>query len=467
MKMIKFGTDGWRGLIARDYTFENVRYVSLATAKYLNRKYPNGAKAVVGYDTRFLSREFAEEVAKVLASKGVKTMISDKISTTPQVSFHTKHQDANIGVVITASHNPPQYSGFKLKGSFGGPSTPDEVAEVEEVLQPILEEKPEITLDALSDYEKAGLIQKFDMKKPYVDYVKEKIDFEKIKKAGFKVLYDPMHGAAIDTIKEFLPDADEIHGDYNPGFGEVDHPEPIGSMLPQMEELMKSGKYDVGIATDGDADRVGLFDEKGNFVDSHRVFVLIMKYLYEKRGERGAVAKTVSLTTMVDKYCEKKGIKLFKTPVGFKHITKLMNDETILIGGEESGGLGTIIHIPERDGLFNAFLILEIMAEEGKSLKELCDGLDAEFGSHRYARRDVRVSPEQKEEISAACAKEPKKLGEYDVREIDKTDGYKFFVDNGWLLIRASGTEPLFRFYAEAENLDKVNELLDAGLALK
>jgi phosphomannomutase len=276
-----------------------------------------------------------------------------------------------------------------------------------------------------------------------------------------------MHGAGIGFLQRVLPGIVEIHGDYNPSFGEIDHPEPIAECLRPLMEAVRAQKADIGIATDGDADRVGAVDEYGNYVDPHRVFMLLMKYLYEDKKRRGAVVKTVSLTSMVDAYCESKGIKVHLTPVGFKHVAKLMNEEKIVIGGEESGGLGTSLHIPERDGVFNALLLLEMMATRKKSLSDLCDELDTEFGAHRYRRRDVHVTPQQKKAILAACARKPKKLGRHAVTEIDTRDGYKFFVDNGWLLIRASGTEPLIRFYAEAESTNRVEELLDEGLKLK
>jgi len=228
-----------------------------------------------------------------------------------------------------------------------------------------------------------------------------------------------------------------------------------------------AGKYDIGIATDGDADRLGLVDNEGNFVDSHKVFLILLKYLYTVKKKKGIVAKTVSLTSMVDKYCQKNNIKLEETPVGFKYIAQLMNENKVIIGGEESGGLGTILHIPERDGLFNGLLVLEIMAKEGKTLKQLVDELEDEFGPHRFLRRDKVVTAQQKSAILSACQKNPTKLGRYDIIGTNHKDGYKFFVENGWLLIRPSGTEPLIRFYAEAENVNKVNELLDEGIKMK
>lgn len=466
---IVFGTDGWRGVIARDFTFENVRLVAYATAKYIKNNFGNVdyPSAVVGYDTRFLSRDFAEEVAAILASQGITVHLTDNFSSTPQVSFHTKQKGAQIGVVITASHNPPKYNGYKLKGNFGGPATPEQISAVEEELKKVIQKPPQFDLKTLDEYIEQKKIRLFNAKESYIRQIKKKVDVQAINEANFKILYDPMYGAGIDTIHLLLPNADVIHNEFNPSFGELHHPEPIAENLQILAEKVKAGKYDIGIATDGDADRVGLIDHEGNFVDSHRVFMILLKYLYEQKKKRGTVVKTVSLTSMVDKYCKAKNIQLIETPVGFKHTAKIMNETKVLIGGEESGGLGTILHIPERDGLFNAMLILEVMALRGKTLKELCQELEEELGPHKYHRRDVKVTPERKKAILAAAQKMPEKIGPFKVESINTMDGYKFYIDGGWLLIRASGTEPLIRFYAEADSMSKVNELLDAGMKLK
>lgn len=464
---IKFGTDGWRGVIARDFTFDNVSLVAHATARYVQSIKKNGAIVVVGYDTRFLSKEFAEEVSRILTAYNVIVYLTDSVSSTPQVSFHTKQKNAQIGIVITASHNPPKYNGFKVKASFGGPAIPEQITRIEQELAALKGKIPSVSVPTLEECIKSRSIRLFEAKESFIRYLRKKIDFDLILKNNIKIVYDPMHGAGINFIHRILPDALEIHGDYNPSFGEIDHPEPTAECLEPLMKAVKKKKADVGIATDGDADRLGLVDNTGAYVDPHRVFMLLLKYLYEDKKRRGAVVKTVSLTSMVNRYCEKNNIKLYETPVGFKHVAKLMSEEKILIGGEESGGLGTSLHIPERDGVFNGLLILEMLAVRKKTLKQLCDELDEEFGPHRFRRRDVLVSEEQKKAILSACAERPLKLGRYSVLQIDDRDGYKFTVDGGaWLLIRASGTEPLVRFYSEATTLQKVNELLDEGLAL-
>lgn len=464
--MIVFGTDGWRGIIARDFTFDNLQLVALATARYAKKLDKDKPTVVIGYDARFLSREFAEEAACVMAANNVLVHLTDGITSTPQLSFATKQKKATLGVVITASHNPAIYNGYKLKGSFGGPAFPEQVSELEQELGKIIEKRPAIKFKTFDEYLKERSIRLFDAKESYLRYVKRKIDVDAITNSGLKVLFDPMYGAGINTIKSLLPNADEIHGEYNPSFADVHHPEPMAENLYALMEKVKAGGYGIGLATDGDADRLGAVDEDGNFVDSHRIFMLLLQYLYEDKKKRGAVAKTVSLTSMVNAYCEQKKIKLHETAVGFKYISKLMAEENILIGGEESGGLGTSLHIPERDGIFNGLLLMEMMIKRNKTLKQLCEDLDEQFGMHRYRRRDIRVTEKIKQQILKACAKGPSQLGRYKVIEADLTDGYKFYVENGWLLIRASGTEPLLRYYAEADSYTKVNELLDEGMKL-
>jgi len=464
---IVFGTDGWRGVIARDFTFDNVALVAHATSKYVLTLKKKDAVVVIGYDTRFMSKEFAQEVAVVMAAYGITVYLTNAVSSTPQVSFHTKQKSAQLGVVITASHNPAKYSGFKVKASFGGPAVPEQIARIEKELAALNGKPRAMKIASLDACIAARSIRLFDAKESFIRYLRKKIDIDLIQKSGLSVVYDPMHGAGIDFMHNILPNAFEIHGEYNPSFGEIDHPEPIAECLETLMKTVKKRKADVGLATDGDADRLGLVDHTGAYVDPHRVFMLLLKYLYEDKKRRGAVVKTVSLTSMVNRFCEKHNVKLYETPVGFKHVAKLMSEEKILIGGEESGGLGTSLHIPERDGVFNGLLIMEMLASKKKSLKDLCDELDVEFGPHRFRRRDVHVTEQQKKSILAACAKRPLKLGRYNVLQLDDRDGYKFTVDSGaWLLIRASGTEPLVRFYSEASTLTKVNELLDEGMAL-
>lgn len=466
---IIFGTDGWRGVIADDFTFANVALVAQAAAEFYKRQ-PNADRGiVVGYDSRFLSDKFAETTARVMAAAGLTVWLTDRISTTPQVSLAAKQKRLAGGVIITASHNPAIYNGFKLKAGYGGPSAPEDIAKVQKRIT-ALEEKPPARpkkIGAMADYIESKKIRLFNAQQAYVDYVKKKIDLEAIRNAGFRVMYDPMFGAGIRTLHLLLDDVGYLHNTHNPGFVGIDHPEPLGEYLAELREAVPAGGYSIGLATDGDADRLGVVAEDGSFIDAHRVFVLLMKYLYEDRKKRGAVAKTISLSTMVNDYCAKKKIPLLETPVGFKYIAKLMTEQKLLIGGEESGGLGTALHIPERDGIFNGLLLLEMMAKRGKTIGELSRELDEEFGPHRYRRIDQLMTPQRKEAILKKAASGVSTLGDHAVTGVSTLDGYKFFVDGGWLLIRASGTEPLLRYYAEADSEEKVSELLEAGLNLK
>lgn len=464
--MIKFGTDGWRGLIARDFTFENIQYVALATCYYLNKYLNPPHSAVIGYDTRFLSQQFAEEVARVFAENGVKIYLSRSIASTPQTSYNCKLYNASIGVMITASHNPPEYNGFKLKANYGGPAAPELVAQVEKEIPEILATKPDIKLQPLEHYINNETIIYADFKENYLNYLHEKFDFQKIRKSGIKILFDPMYGAGINTLGYILPYIDEIHSIYNPSFGEIDHPEPIENMLGELKGKTSTG-FDVGLASDGDADRLGMVDEQGNFVDAHKIYMIILNYLYKFKNLRGKIVKTVSLTSMVDKYAKKYNIELVETPVGFKYAAELMAKGGVLIGGEESGGLSTILHIPERDGIFNGLLIIDEMIERKMKLSELVNELNEEFGNHIFKRIDVRMSEEEKARTLAMASNSPKKLGNQKVIDINTRDGFKFITDSGWLLIRPSGTEPLVRFYAEAETQENVNEILEAGLSLR
>ncbi len=467
--MIRFGTDGWRGVIAYDFTVDNLRLVALSTARYvhsLELKYP---AVVIGYDTRFLSREFAHEVARIFAAENIVVHLMESFAPTPLVSFHTKQKGAALGIVITASHNPPVYNGYKVRGSFGGPATPEQIAELERHLEQVLRKPPKRwNVKSLQEYVHSNLVRPFDPRESYIRHVRKKIDLELIQGSGLRILHDPMYGAGMGLLRAMLPMVEELHAELNPSFGELGQPEPIPEHLrATMEYVRRTGRYDLCLVTDGDADRLAALDQEGNYVDAQRLFVLLLKYLYEDKKRRGAVAKTVSVTSMVDLYCQRHEIPLYVTPVGFKHIVQLMVQERVLLGGEESGGFASVIHIPERDGIFCGLLLAEMVARRQKTLKQLSAELDEELGPHRYRRVDVAVSEREKAAILRACAKQPARLGRYPVERIDTTDGYKFYVPNGWLLIRPSGTEPLVRYYAEGISLSMVNELLEEGRKLR
>ncbi|MBL0333396.1 MAG: phosphoglucomutase/phosphomannomutase family protein [Chlorobiota bacterium] len=466
---IIFGTDGWRGVIADDFTFANVAIVARSAHEFYNNHKNSANGIVIGYDARFHSDNFAKLVSRIFATEGMKVYLSDSISSTPQISLFAKENNLSGGIIITASHNPPEYNGFKLKADFGGPSIPEDIAQIQKNII-WFEEHPSKTnrlIDSYEDLVSKNKIIITDIKKPYIEYLKKKIKINDIKKAGFKILYDPMYGSGINTFDQLFPNADQIHNEHNPTFGNLGHPEPIEECLGELIKEVKKGKYSIGIATDGDADRLGVVDEKGNYIDSHRVFTLILKYLFEDKKLKGIVAKTVSLTTMINDYCRKNEIKMKETPIGFKHIAKLMTTENVVIGGEESGGFGTCLHIPERDGIFNALLLLEMMAKRKKTLSQLSKELDKEFGPHFYKRVDMHTTIENRDAIISRVKKGVEKFGTQRVIASSALDGFKFFVPQGWLLIRASGTEPVIRYYAESVSIEKVDELLKGGMDLK
>jgi phosphomannomutase len=458
---IKFGTDGWRGVIADDFTFDNVSRVAQATAAYFkkNKKVRNGV--VVGYDSRFLSREFAELTAATLASKGIKVILSDKISSTPMVSLLTKKFGAAGGVVITASHNPARYSGYKLKGDFGGPAHPEMIGKLEKELRKIKAAKSNIR-NSFEKFRAKGIIRLMDFTSAYVEDVRSKLDMNHIRSSGMRIAYDAMHGAGQGVLEQLVPVAALLRNSYNPSFG-GSHPEPLPQHLKDLATTVTGRQCDIGIATDGDADRVGVYDEQGNFVDSHRIFALLVKYLVKEKHMTGEVAKSFSVSQMINVMCERYGLMLHETAIGFKHLCRLMTERDILIAAEESGGLGVKGHIPERDGIYIGLLLCELMAVRKKKLSELVKELMDEFGWHYFNRVDAHLTEQEKKRILARYKKGVSILGGRPVQRVETKDGTKLFVKNGWVLVRASGTEPLIRYYAEASSPDDVQNLLEAA----
>lgn len=466
MAPIKFGTDGWRGVIAEDFTFANVQKVALATGRYFasHKLVKNGV--VIGYDARFLSKEFAHASAQVIASIGVKVLLSEQISPTQVVSLGVVKKKAAGGVVITASHNPAKYNGFKIKGDFGGPAHPEMIAEVERELEPLLDAAVlPVEILPFDDLVKRKMIQFVDLTKIYVADLKTKIEFDLIKATRIKILHDAMHGAGMGIPELLLPKIGTIRSDYNPSFGTT-NPEPLPQNVEELSVEVRSGKYHMGFATDGDADRIGAVDEKGNFVDSHRIFAILLKYLIERKHMRGAVAKSLSVSELIVKMCDHYNVRLLETPVGFKHLCKLMTERDIIIAGEESGGIAVKGHLPERDGIFVGFLLAEVMAVRRKKLSELVNELFNEFGEHHFGRIDKHLTAEQKENVMKFFTGKPKRVGPFEIVKTDMTDGVKLYAKNGWMLIRASGTEPLIRFYAEADSPRKVQQMLKAATSV-
>ncbi len=457
MGIIKFGTDGWRAIIAKDYTVDNVKRVSEATAKWmLKRKL---TKLVIGYDCRFGGKMFCEVSASVFANFGIKVFMGDKFVSTPMVSLGVTKFDADLGVVITASHNPPSYNGFKLKSNFGGPTLPDDIAEVESLI-------PDTCLGTMQSEKEmldAGLLEYIDLEQIYYEHIKSNFDLDLIKSSGLVLAYDAMYGAGQDIVRRLFPKAHLLHCEYNPSFlGQA--PEPIARNLKELSDCIKNNpSINLGLANDGDADRIGLYDEDGEFVDSHHILLLLLYYMYEYKKLRGKVVITFSVTNKMKMLAELYNCDVEVTKIGFKYIAEIMTKEDVLVGGEESGGLAVKGHIPERDGVWIGLIIMEFMAKTGKSLKQLTNEIYEKVGSFKFDRDDLHITEDLKLKIIDRCASgEISSIGGKDVISTESIDGYKFFLsDDEWVMVRPSGTEPVLRVYAQASNLDAVRVLLD------
>jgi phosphomannomutase len=461
---IRFGTDGWRGVIARDFTFDNVALVTQATMDYLTREGLAGRGVVIGYDRRFLSREFAERVAEIAAGNGIAALLTDSFVPTPAVSWAIHEQRAGAGVMITASHNPPRYNGFKFKEEFGGSARPATTRVLEQIVAAnIAVQRPVLSLP-LAEALAAGTVRYFNAQEGYCRQLARYVDLELIRSAGIAAVADPMFGAGCGLLSTLVPGLVEINSEENPGF-HGRPPEPSEEHLSELSALVKSGTYHVGLALDGDADRIGAVDETGEYFSSHNIFTILLRHLLAHKGLRGGVVKTVSTTRMIDLLCHKFGLPLFETPIGFKHICELMLEHDILMGGEESGGLGVKGHIPERDGILMALLLLETMAVNGKGLRQLLDETMDEIGHFHYRRIDLPLTVEAREQLIERLQVETlTTIASRLVKDKNVRDGFKFIFDDGsWLLIRPSGTEPLLRIYCEAEDPAAVDSLLAAG----
>lgn len=457
---IKFGTDGWRGVIAREFTFDNLSQVAQATMDWMNREGLAEKGLVVGYDRRFLSPEFARRVAEVAAGNGIKTLFCDDVAPTPAVSWAVKQEEAGAGVMITASHNPPSYNGFKIKEGYGGSARPSTTSLLEQIVAYNQEHSRMVRALPFDEADRLGLITSYDASTGYMRQLGRYVDLEQIRQAAIPAVADPMYGAGTGFFQRLLG-MEEIHAEHNPSFGGRP-PEPIGEHLGELSALLKSGRYRVGLALDGDADRIGAVDEQGNFFSSHGIFTLLLKHLVERKGRTGGVVKTVSTTRLVDCLTERYQLPLFETPIGFKHICELMLEQQIVMGGEESGGLGVAGHIPERDGILMGLLLLETIAVTGKGLHEQLDEVMAEYGRFAYRRIDTHIAAEDKERLLEQLQTAPPTvIAGRNVAATNVSDGFKFLFDNGdWLLIRPSGTEPVLRLYSEASDEQMVETLL-------
>ncbi len=467
MDRIRFGTDGWRGIIGDTFTFENLSIVAQATAEFVKREWDWEKGCFIGYDTRFFSEIFAEHVARVLAANGIKVFLSSDSVPTPFVTFDIVKNKRGFGIAITASHNPYQYNGYKLRTPEGGAAPSEITAEIEKRLDKVRPKFLEV-----EEAEKKGLVSFINLYPQYFEWVKEKINLSLIGKAGLRIVANPMHGATKDMAKLFLQPfgchVEVINGNRDAFFG-FKHPEPIEKNIKDLIIRVKDISADVGIATDGDGDRVGLVDERGNFVNPHQIYTLILLHLVKNKGFKGAIAKTVSTTSLLNRIGEKYGIEVYETGVGFKHIADLMAKGRIFMGGEESGGIGVSFHIPERDGLFSALLVLEYMVTKGKALSELVKEMFDEFGEHFYRREDIRVEhiEQAKRFVDFLRESSMDKFAGFSIVSKNFVDGAKFVLDNNaWILFRASGTEPLLRVYCEAPSRQLLDKILGYGKEL-
>ncbi len=455
---IKFGTDGWRAIIAKDFTVYNVARVSKGQADWLLEQHKKPV-VVVGHDCRFGGPLFAEVVTKVLCAHGIKVLLAKGFVSTPMISLGVLKLQAHQGVVITASHNPPTYNGYKLKGAHGGPSSPADIAAVEALIP----DEVAIPEEGLAHWEAAGLLEYVNLEDMYVDYLGEKFDFEALNNAPFKLAYDAMYGAGQNVIRRLLPSAVLLRCDHNPGFhGQA--PEPLDKNLRGLADTIRnSPELKIGLATDGDADRIGLYDEDGNFVDAHHIILLLVHYLHKYKKMNGMVAVAFSVTDRVKRMCEAYGLPVTVTPIGFKYISEIMTQEDVLAGGEESGGIAVKGHIPERDGIYDGLALYEFMISTGKTLKELCEEVYEVVGRFVYERDDLHIENDKKNAIiEKAAANGYPAFGKYTFNRIETIDGIKYHLDNGgWIMLRASGTEPLLRVYAEGNSKEETRDILE------
>lgn len=454
---IKFGTDGWRAIIAKDYTVANVNRVSDATARWMKAK--GMSSAVVGFDCRFGGVMFSQSVVKVLCSYGIKVYYDKNFVSTPMVSLGVVKHKADMGIVITASHNPPTYNGFKLKSAYGGPTIPSDIAEVENEIQDSFD-KEVLTLEAYVDQ---GLLEYVNLEDMYIDHVNASFDMKLIKESGVKLAYDAMYGAGQNVIKRLLPSAHLLHCENNPSFnGQA--PEPIHRNLGELSELIKNNpELNLGLANDGDADRIGLYNGKGEFVDSHHILLLLLYYLKEYKKMDGKVVITFSVTNKMKQLAELYNLDIEVTKIGFKYIAEIMMHEDILVGGEESGGLAVKGHINERDGIWIGLVIMEFIAKTGKSLEELIEDVYKKVGSFKFDRDDLHIEESKKWAIMDKCKDGSITMfGDKPVLTTENIDGYKFVLsDDEWVMVRPSGTEPVLRVYAQAKDMNDVRSLLD------
>ncbi len=464
--VVKFGTDGWRGIIADDFTYENVRVAARAIALYVLRHETAQAGVCIGYDTRFGSRSFARVVAEVLSGAGIPVALSGKVTPTPELSFAVRSRKAAGGVMITSSHNPAEWNGVKYKASYGGSGSPAIIAAIESYL-----------LQSLPVAVTTGQIEEVDFSPPYIAALESFVDLAAIRRSGYRFLIDTMYGAGQGYVAGIFGRAGipcvEFRSEQNPAFPGI-NPEPILPHIAATQRAVVAERCDAGLITDGDADRIGAVDENGNVVDAHKIYAVILDWLLRRKKWPGDVTRAFNTTRMLDRIAARHGRRLLEHGIGFKHVVDLMRQREILIGGEESGGVGISRHLPERDGLLNSLLIANVMADEQKTLGELVATLQAEYGEHQYGRIDMHIPEEVKQSAIGRASSGLREIAGRKVLRTERLDGIKFFLENPacadkphpaetWLLLRASGTEPLLRVYCESCSMESVRQILGAA----
>jgi alpha-D-glucose phosphate-specific phosphoglucomutase len=461
MTSIKFGTDGWRGIIADDFTFANTKIVAQAIARYVVRGEDARKGVLVGYDHRYASDTVAATVAQVISSTGTPVWLTDKPCPTPAISLLVRQRNAAGGIVVTASHNPYRWNGIKYKASYGSSALPSIVAQIEKELAEVLSSNvPPLP-------PRKDLIHSLEPRAPYLDTLEKLVDWDRIRKSKFRFVSDVMHGSAAGLLVELFRrnnvPCGEIRGTRDPLFGGV-HPEPIEPHIQALREAVLAGKYDAGFCADGDGDRIGAIDRTGQFVNPHQIFALLVWHLAGTRNLPGDIAKTFSVTKLLDKLAAKLGRKLHEVPIGFKYICELMLEQNILIGGEESGGIGTSLYLPERDATVSALFLAELMAWHGKSLGELLAALHTEFGEYHYGRVDLDVTPAQKQKTIAHFSNGTvKAVLDWSIVRREDMDGIKVYLGEiGWVMVRASGTENVLRIYSETSKPETTRRVLKA-----
>jgi len=461
MSSIKFGTDGWRGVIADDFTFANARTVAHAIARYVVRNEDARKGVLIGYDHRYAADRVAAAAAEVISASGTPVWLADRPCPTPAISYLVRNRGAAGGIVVTASHNPYRWNGIKYKASYGSSALPSIVAQIEKELEVVLEKGvPPMP-------PRRNLIQPLEPRAPYLDALEKLVDWKRLRDAKFRFVFDPMHGSAAGLLPELLRrngmTCDEIRGTRDPRFGGV-HPEPIEPHIEALRQAVRAGKYDAGFCADGDGDRIGAIDRDGSFVNPHQIFAMLVWHLAGTRNLPGDIAKTFSVTKLIDKLATRFGRKLHEVPIGFKYICELMLEQNILIGGEESGGIGTSLYLPERDATVSALFLAELMAWHGKSLGELLTALHAESGEYHYGRVDLDLKPGQKEKAIAHFSNgKLNRILDLPVVGREDMDGIKVYLgEAGWVMVRASGTENLLRVYSETSKPETTRRVLTA-----